>query len=66
MSSSFGLRFAILIAAWTNGIGGAIRLIRLDSFLELLRYTMILLLKDICNNLLIVFHVFEIRIRLNL
>uniref|UniRef100_A0A8R1TQZ2 Major facilitator superfamily (MFS) profile domain-containing protein n=1 Tax=Onchocerca volvulus TaxID=6282 RepID=A0A8R1TQZ2_ONCVO len=33
MSSSFGLRFAILIAAWTNGIGGAIRLI--SSFLPL-------------------------------
>ncbi|OZC10955.1 hypothetical protein X798_02099 [Onchocerca flexuosa] len=33
MSSSFGLRFAILIAAWTNGIGSAIRLI--SSFLPL-------------------------------
>ncbi|CAG9540027.1 unnamed protein product [Cercopithifilaria johnstoni] len=33
MSSSFGLRFAILIAAWTNGIGGTIRLI--SSFLPL-------------------------------
>ncbi|EFO24695.2 major facilitator superfamily transporter [Loa loa] len=33
MSSSFGLRFAILIAAWTNGIGAAIRLI--SSFLPL-------------------------------
>ncbi|MCP9264950.1 Major facilitator superfamily transporter [Dirofilaria immitis] len=33
MSNSFGLRFAILIAAWTNGIGGSIRLI--SSFLPL-------------------------------
>ncbi|KAK6113214.1 Major Facilitator Superfamily protein [Brugia pahangi] len=33
MSSSFGLRFAILIAAWTNSIGATIRLI--SSFLPL-------------------------------
>uniref|UniRef100_A0A0R3RXH0 MFS domain-containing protein n=1 Tax=Elaeophora elaphi TaxID=1147741 RepID=A0A0R3RXH0_9BILA len=33
MSSSFGLRFAILIAAWTNSIGGTIRFI--SSFLPL-------------------------------
>uniref|UniRef100_A0A915PWX1 Major facilitator superfamily (MFS) profile domain-containing protein n=1 Tax=Setaria digitata TaxID=48799 RepID=A0A915PWX1_9BILA len=33
MSSSFGLKFAILIAAWTNGIGGTIRFI--SSFLPL-------------------------------
>ncbi|EJW72244.1 hypothetical protein WUBG_16852 [Wuchereria bancrofti] len=33
MSSSFGLRFAILIAAWANSIGATIRLI--SSFLPL-------------------------------
>ncbi|VDM99304.1 unnamed protein product, partial [Thelazia callipaeda] len=33
MGSSFGLRLAILIAAWTNGIGGTVRFI--SSFLPL-------------------------------